>query len=194
MNNYQLVEWQKLDDNGMPMPWLTHNSLDWIKQQEWGEKTVLMYGAGLGDAWLASRCKLLIVVERNWEWLQKARSVCTDFGVINVIYLFEPVNDCDGEQNRYLRHLFVNNDVDVIINDDAYRTEVCQAAIEYFKYHDGILICDNWYQSFVWISDKAVEIMQPYLSDALIFEQADHKDNDGINKWKTAVFFIKKTT
>ena len=79
---------------------------------------------------------------------------------------------------------------DVIINDDAYRTEVCEIAVKYFKNNGGgILISDNWKQSFVWISPKAEEIMQPF--EAHIHEQADHIDNDGINKWKTAIHFIK---
>ena len=190
MKNYELVQWQKLDDNGMPMPWLTHNCLDYMKQQDWSQKTVLMFGAGLGDAWLADRCKHLFVVERNWDWLLKARQVCSDFGITNVTYIYEPLNDCSGEAEKYARHFILKPDIDIVINDDAYRTEICQYAVDYFKEKGGILICDNWYQAFVWISDKAVEIMQPYMETAEIFEQADHTDNDGVNKWKTAVFFI----
>ena len=186
---FNLVQWQILDNNGMPMPWFTHNCLDWMKQQDWSEKTIIMFGAGLGDSWLASKCKKLYIVERNEDWLQKSKSVSAHFGVTNIEYIYRPCNDSDGKADYYLQ---IPDGVDIIINDDAYRTELCQDAIDYFRFaeREGILICDNWYQSFVWLSDKAVEIMNPYLKDALIFEQADHTDNDGVNKWKTAAFFI----
>jgi len=58
-------------------------------------------------------------------------------------------------------------------------------AVDYFTKRDkgGIFICDNWVQSFVWLSPKAEEIMKPYEVHA--FEQKDHTNNDGVNKWKT---------
>lgn len=186
---YELVQWQKIDDNGLPMPWFTHNCLDWIKRQDWSQKTVIMFGAGLGDAWIAKKCKYLYVVERNHEWLQKSLSICQNNNISNVTYLLRECNDSNGQFDFYSE--LPSKDIDIIINDDAYRTEMCQLAVDYFKGNEGIFICDNWYQSFVWLSDKAVEIMQPYLKNALIFEQSDHTDNDGVNKWKTAVFFIK---
>jgi hypothetical protein len=79
---------------------------------------------------------------------------------------------------------------DIIINDDAYRYEVCVMAEKYFKAKGGgILITDNWQQSYVFMCPAAAELLEPY--EAHIHEQADHLDNDGINKWKTAIHFIK---
>jgi hypothetical protein len=188
---FDLVQWQLIDNNGLPMPWFTHNCLDWIKQQDWWNKNIIMFGAGLGDAWLANRCKKLFVVERNEEWLNKSLSICNHFEVKNIEYLYRPCNDSSGQADYYLQ---LPDGIDIIINDDAYRTELCQYAIDYFKIaeRNGIFICDNWYQSFVWLSNKAVDVMNDYLPSALIFEQKDHTDNDGVNKWKTAVFFIEK--
>jgi predicted O-methyltransferase YrrM len=149
-----------------------------------------MFGAGLGDAWLAKRCKHLFVVERNYEWLKTASQICADNKVGNVTYFLRKCNDSDGAADFYLE--LPPQKIDIIINDDAYRTELCQVAVDYFTQNGGgILICDNWYQSYVWLSDKAVEIMTPYINPELIFEQPDHKDNDGVNKWKTAAFIIK---
>jgi len=63
---------QKVDEEtGLVQCWFTHGSLDWIKKQDWSEKIVLMFGAGLGDVWLAKRCKELHVVERDWAWINK---------------------------------------------------------------------------------------------------------------------------
>ena len=117
-----------------------------------------MFGAGLGDAWLAKRCKRLYVVERNHEWLAKAKTY-SDANNGGVHYVFRPCNDSDGKAEMYCQ-LPEGEDFDIIINDDAYRTEVCQMAVDYFgkKTFGGILVCDNWVQSFVWISPKAEEI------------------------------------
>lgn len=188
MNTIELVQWQRYNENGLVECWFTHKCLDWMNQQDWAGKTIIMFGAGLGDAWLARKCKLLYVVERNEAWLNKAESYSKQYAD-NIKYLYRPCNDSSGMAEYYLE---IPNGInfDVIINDDAYRTELCEVAIDYFKTNGGgIFICDNYYQSFVWISDKAKELLQPF--ESKIFEQVDHTDNDGINKWKTAVFFIK---
>ena len=93
---------QRVDEeNGLVQCWFTHGALDWIKKQDWSEKTVLMFGAGLGDAWLAKRCKMLYVVERNEEWLNTARNNCLQNGVHNHVYCYRPCNDSSGMDEMY---------------------------------------------------------------------------------------------
>ena len=187
--NVELVQWQQIDDStGLVMPWFTHPCLDWLKEQDWSDKNVIMFGAGMGDAWLAKKCKNLTVVERNQAWLEKASTYASE-NVAIVKYILRECNDSSGMAEYYCE-IPSHIKYDVIINDDAYRTELCQVAVDYFKTNGGgIFIADNWVQSFVWISHKAEEIMQPY--EGMMFEQSDHTDNDGINKWKTAVWNIK---
>lgn len=188
---------QKCDDNGLIMPWLTHGCLDWIKQQDWSEKNVLMFGAGMGDIHLAKRCKKLVVVERNNEWIPQTLEQAIDIQVMNNVkleYHYRPCNDSSGKAEYYLE-IPIDTDFDVIISDDAYRTEAVKKAIEYFKNKEGggILICDNYNQSYVWRSPIVLEWLDPF--EKLIFEQPNHEDYnkeeelDG--KWKTAVIFIK---
>jgi len=185
----QLSFGQKIDEEtNMIMPWLVHGCLDEIRTWDLKDKNILMFGAGMGDAFLSYKCKKLVVVERNMEWMQKAKEYSEQFGV-GAEYIYRPCNDSLGQADYYLE-IPNDTDFDIIINDDAYRTECCQVAVDYFKKRGGgILISDNWVQSFVWISPKAEEIMQPF--EAHIHEQADHLDNDGVNKWKTAIHFIK---
>lgn len=189
MTEYNLSFGQRRDlENNLVQCWFTHGALDEIIAMDLSDKNILMFGAGLGDCWLAKRCKSLTVVERNEEWIYKASELCGANGVF-VHYLHRPCNEGSGSQDMYCE---IPNDkkFDVIINDDCYRTEVCEIAVNYFKNNGGgILISDNWVQSYVWISPKAEEIMQPF--EAHIHEQADHLDNDGVNKWKTAIHFIK---
>lgn len=187
----QLYEWQKIDEeNGLVMCWFTHDSLDAIKKMNLNNKIIFSFGAGMGDAWLAIRCKKLYVVERFEEWIVRASETCGKLGISNIEYLYRPCNDSSGDQDMYCE-LPKGVAPDVIISDDAYRYEVCVMAEKYFKDKKGggILICDNWQQSYVFMCDKAEQLLKKY--ECIIFEQKDHIDNDGINKWKTAVFFIK---
>jgi hypothetical protein len=186
----ELVEWQiRSPKNGMVMCWFTHPCLEWMEQQDWSDKIIVMFGAGLGDAWLRTKCKALYIIERNHEWAEKSSHYAMSMGVSDIGYIMRPCNDSDGKADFYLNIEGFNPDI--IINDDAYRTECCQMAVDYFKDKVGIFICDNWIQSFVWMSPKAEEIMQPY--EAMVFEQKDHTNNDGINKWKTAVWNIPQS-
>jgi len=179
----ELCEWQIIDeDNGLVMPWLSHPFLAWLKSQDWSDKNVIMFGAGLGDNWLSKRCKKLVVVERNNEWYSKCASVASK----DITYIYRPCDDSAGRADYYLE---IPSDIDfnVIINDDAYRTELCQVAVDYFKGKGGILVCDNFDQDFVWKSPKAIEILEPYKRNA--FYQPGHINHEG-NAWNTSYWNI----
>jgi hypothetical protein len=183
--NTELCFGQRIDpENNLVECWFTHGALDWIKQQDWSDKIVWMFGAGLGDIWLAKRCKELHVVERDWSWINKCHEQKNINDVHNLTYHHRPCNDCCEMDGMYCDIPFK---VDVIINDDAYRYEVVVKALT-LKY-PLVLITDNWQQSYVFMCPAAEELLKGY--DNLIYEQADHLDNDGINKWKTAIHFIK---
>lgn len=189
--NEELCFGQRVDpQNGLVECWFTHGALDEIKSMDLSDKVIWMFGAGKGDIWLAKRCKKLYVVERNIEWIPKTLGSSIDLQVVNNVslqYIYRPCNDSSGAEEMYTELI---DGIDIIINDDAYRYEVCVKAVDYFKKKGGgILISDNWIQSYIWISPKSEEVMQPF--EAHIHEQSDHLDNDGINKWKTAIHFIK---
>lgn len=185
MNTEELCEWQKIDEeNGLVMPWFTWDSLDWIKKQDWSDKVVLMFGAGLGDAWLSKRCKKLYVVERTNEWLEKSKQYSLQNNC-DVTYIYRPCADCTGEDKFYLDIRGI--EPDVIINDDAYRTECCQMAVDYFKERQGVFITDNFDQDYVFISPKALEIMAPYENTRQTFIQQGHTNHEG-KPWNTTIW------
>lgn len=185
MNTGQLSFGQRVDEiNGLVESWFTHGALDWIKQQDWSDKIVWMFGAGQGDIWLSKRCKELHVVERNEEWFAKCYARKAYNKADNLFYYHRPCNDCSGADEYYLGEI---TQCDVLINDDAYRYEVIESALTLKR--PLILITDNWQQSYVFMCPAAEELLKDY--ESLIFEQADHTDNDGVNKWKTAIHFIK---
>lgn len=175
---------QRVDkETGLVQSWFTHGCLDWIKQQDWSNKIVWMFGAGLGDVWLSKRCKELHVVERNAEWIYKAQMMAAPNGVNNLFYYHRPCDDCCGHDKEYCE---IPIEVDVVINDDAYRYEVIEKAL--ILPRPLTLVVDNWMQDYVFYCPKGEELLKDF--EQKIFEQHDHKDHEG-NKWKTAVFFIK---
>lgn len=177
---------QRIDKgNNLCELWLTHGALDWIKKQDWSEKTVLMFGAGLGDAWLAKRCKMLYVVERNEEWLNTARNNCLQNGVHNHVYCYRPCNDSSGMDETYCA-IPEGCEPDIVINDDAYRYEVIVKALTLKR--PLILITDNWFQDYVFLSPAAVELLKDFKSE--IFPQLNHTHHEG-NCWKTAIHFLE---
>lgn len=181
---------QRIDpENGFIECWFTHDALDEIKKMDLSDKVVWMFGSGMGNVWLAKRCKHLHIVERVAEWIYSSQELAAANNVTNIIYYHRPCNDSSGMEEMYCE---IPDGIkpDIIINDDAYRYEVCVMAEKYFKENGGgILITDNWQQSYVFMCPTAAELLYKY--DSKIFEQADHLDNDGINKWKTAIHFIK---
>lgn len=185
MNTEQLSFGQRIDpENGLVESWFTHGALDWIKQQDWKDKIVWMFGAGMGDVWLAKRCKELHIVERNSEWIYKSQELALNNGVSNLYYYHRPCDDCTGNDKEYCE---IPICVDVVIVDDAYRYECIVKALTLPR--PLILIIDNFMQAFVFICPAAVELLKDF--DGILYEQENHKDHDGVNKWKTGIWEIK---
>lgn len=181
---------QRIDpENGLVECWFTWGALDEIKGMDLSDKNILAYGSGLGDLWLSKRCKKLIVIERTEEWINKGMLAAKNESAYNLEYIFRPCADCTGMDKYYLE-IPKEFEPDVIISDDAYRTEACQLAIDYFtqRISGGILICDNYWQDYVWKSPTAIKILEPF--NKHIHECATHTDHEG-DMWKTAIIFIK---
>ena len=187
MTEQNLSFGQRIDpENGLVECWFTHGALDWIKKQDWSNKNIIMYGGGMGNDWLAARCKSLVVIERDERWVKNSG---------NYTCIHRPCNDSSGMDEYYLE--FPKNFIpDIIISDDAYRSEAVFMAIKHFQSLKGlgyILICDNYNQSYIWRSPSALEALETF--EKLIFEQPEHEDynkeEEPDGKWKTAIIFIK---
>lgn len=190
MQTTELSFGQRIDPtNGLVECWFTWAALDQIKSMDLNDKNIIMFGAGLGDSWLSCRCKKLIIVERNDEWLAKSKKSTQENSRQNIDYIFRPCNDSSGQDKFYLE-IPEGFEPDIIISDDAYRTEAVRMTIDYFKNKEGggILICDNYWQDFVWKSPIAIEWLEPF--EKHIHPCPTHTDHEG-DGWKTAIIFIK---
>lgn len=183
-----MVQWQKIDpSNGHIFPWFTHPALEAIKDWDWSNLTVLEYGSGDSTAWLEDKCKKLTSVESDPQWFQTVKSRIKDPKKVN--YILAEVNEGDqmnGHKYVNAPDTFKGLKYDVIIVDGIMRFECIEKAIQLKPKY---LIVDNWQQSYVFMCPKAEELLKGYVQE--IYEQADHTDNDGVNKWKTAIFHIQ---
>ena len=176
MNTQELSFGQRIDnENGLVECWFTHGSLDWIKQQDWTDKNIIMFGGGMGNEWLAARCKNLIVIERDGRWLTNSGNYSTKY---------RPCNDSSGMDEMYcaIPDGFIP---DIVINDDAYRYEVIVKALTLPR--PLILIVDNWMQDFVFYCPKGEELLKNFKQE--IYPCTTHTDHEG-NCWKTAIFHL----
>lgn len=184
MNTSELVEWQiRSPKNGMVMCWWTHPILELIETWDWKDKNVLEFGAGRGTAWLRERSKFVVSIEADLEWAEQARKDCADYGLQNgAIYSMQLPDGVQGTQPTYFGLIPTNIKFDIITIDGIYRTESIEWAINHFKGRDGLLIIDNLDQDFVWISPKAMELIEPYESE--VFIQPNHINHEG-KPWNT---------
>ena len=174
---------QRIDsETDLIEPWFTHGALDKLKEMDLSDKIIWMWGAGMGDSWLAKRCKELHIVERTTLWMQSEQDLVKK-NIVNLRYYYRPCNEGSGEQESYCRIPLLRPDVFIV--DDAYRYECILKVLEY---KPCLLIVDNWQQDYVFICPAAEEALKDYKGEYFI--QADHKDHEG-RPWQTAIWNIK---
>lgn len=188
--NTKLVEWQRHSPtNGLVQCWWTHPMLDLIETWDWKDKVMLEMGAGLGTAWLRDRCKWVDSLEADLEWAKRAEEYCQANGKTNgVIYAKQLPDGVQGTQPKYFG-MIPDKQYDIISIDGIYRTEAIEWALNHFKGRNGLLIIDNLDQDYVWISPKAMELLEPYKGE--IFIQKNHVVHEG-KPWNTRYYNIPK--
>ena len=192
----KLCEWQKYAPNGLVYPWWTHPCLDWLETQDWSNYTMLETGAGLGTAWLRSKCMWVDSIESNLVWGAKVRDYCManskDNGALFIKELAEGVPEF---MPKYLCMIPEDKQYDIISVDGIYRTEMVEWALKHFTKEGysgaGILIMDNENQDFVWISPKVGEMLKPYSNLLHTYYQPDHTNHEG-KQWNTKVLLMNE--
>jgi hypothetical protein len=190
MNTSELVEWQILDsENGLVMPWWTHPFLEVLKSWDLSNSIMLETGSGRSASWLRKKCKWVDSVESSDEWALQIDQDCKANGLTNGRLFFKFVPDGVPERmHEYFELIPKDYQYDIISIDGLYRTEMIEWAINHFKGRTGIIIVDNLDQDFVWISPKAMELLEPY--EGHIFIQPDHINHEG-KPWNTRYYIIK---
>lgn len=192
--NTELSEWQLIDENnGLIMPWFTHSSLRYIKSLDLSNKKIFQYGSGYGDIWLADRCKYLISIERVPGWADRITSHLPKNYHNNMEIHIRECGESDKEKINWYVSLPISYNTnkeyipDIIIIDDIFRHECIEYAL--LLPRPLLVIVDNWLQSYIYLNKDSELLLNGF--EQYIFEQKDHTDNDGVNKWKTAFFYLK---
>lgn len=186
-----LVDWQKIAPNGLVYPWWTYPFLEVLESWDLSEMRMLEFGAGLGTAWLRSKCKWVDSIESDPEWAVRAQQECERHGLLNgEVHYLPGMKIPDGmpdKKSLYFMLIPKNVRYDIISVDGIFRNECLQWALDHFKGRSGILIADNWQQDYVWISPAAEELMKPYPIHR--FYQPGHTNHEG-RPWNTAYWEI----
>lgn len=180
-----LVQWQKIDpSNGLVFPWLVSDALDFISTWDLSDKSILEYGSGASTLWFADKAKSVVSVDSNRQWHEDVERSLKEKE--NVCLVLAEVNEGDlGNADKYVKVPMVH--YDIVLVDGILRYECIEYALTLPR--PTTLIVDNWQQSYVFMCPKAEELLKGF--ESRIFEQSDHTDNDGVNKWKTAIFYLR---
>lgn len=187
----ELVEWQRLSPkNGMIQCWWTHPILDEIETWDWKNKKILEFGAGRGTAWLRERSKWVDSIEANMEWAELVNKECEEQNIKNGELFAKQIADGIPElKDEYFDLIPKRKKYDIVTIDGIYRTEAIEWAINHFKGRDGLMIIDNLDQDYVWISPKAMELIEPY--ESKVYIQLEHTNHEG-KPWNTRWVKIPK--
>jgi hypothetical protein len=163
---YPENEWNIYDDDGVMLPYYTHPSLEWIKNNISKDVSVLEIGGGNSTLWWRKNASEVFTIETDLECAKKLDCFqCSYLEIANSIDKLKikfdvVIVDSEGDRECYILNAF-------------------NSCNKYF-------IVDNWQQSEVMIySQEIVNFLYENTRDLFIFKQSNHKD------WKTAVF-IKK--
>jgi hypothetical protein len=188
MNTAELVQWQRRGPNGLVQCWWTHPLLDRLESADFSNMTWLEFGCGRGTVWLRSKCKYVVSIETNQDWANQAAIDCLDGGFQNGYIASANLSDgVETDRESYFHLVPVLERFDVISIDGIFRDECLQWAIDHFKGRTGLLIVDNLNQDFVWESEAAMKLMEPYPCE--IYYQPDHTNHWG-KKWNTRLYLI----
>jgi hypothetical protein len=185
MSTSDLVEWQRYSPEGIIEPWLTWPFMDEIHSWDLSKLIMLETGAGRSTRYWRSRCAWVDTIEANEEWAAQALLDCHAAGATNGRMIAQTVADgTEKGKQSYLEMLHhLPRYYDLIVVDGIYRVEAIEFAIRELETgKGGYIFIDNLDQDYVFISPKAMDLIQPF--EQKIFIQPGHVNHEG-KPWNT---------
>lgn len=185
----ELCEFQKIDPtNGLVYPWLTHPALEVISKWNLDGMSVLEYGGGFSTLWWGDKCKEVVTIETNEEWLRIIDSELMGchghYGNIKLYH--RQCNEGDQSKIDYYTEIPDGFIPDIVVVDGILRYECILKALTLPR--PLVLIIDNWQQDYVFICPAAEDALRDY--EGQLYVQPDHKNHEG-RPWTTAIFYLK---
>jgi len=129
-----------VDKRGVPLPWYTYPSIDFLAQRDYSEKNILEFGGGQSTLWWAARSNKVLTLEGDQQWFEKIRSSMPENVDLNHVSM------ASIEENiSSVRRKIEANEVDkydVIVIDGLFRGELIPLAIDSLA-DNGVIVCDN---------------------------------------------------
>jgi hypothetical protein len=126
-----------VDAAGNPLPWLTYPAIDFISQFDFSDAAVFEWGSGFSTLWWADRCKQIVTVESNVEWISYIKPLLPA-----AVELIETAFDAEAEVAALARRQNRQFDVFVIDNNGRFRWRCAEAAAPNLA-PGGFVILDN---------------------------------------------------
>lgn len=183
--DFELVQWQKLDTNGVCYPWFTHPFLEVLKTWDLSDKNILEWGGGKSSLWWNTYANYVCTIETNPEWAEEILRLNSTLNKIFRRPILREVKE--GDQNMVEFYTEIPNDChpDIVVIDGILRHECLIKALTLPR--PLIIIHDNWQQDG-FVCPASEKLMAPY--EIHNFIQEDHTDNHG-RKWATAYWELK---
>jgi len=184
LDKNNLVQWQLHSPNGHVYPWWVRTLLEEIEHWDLADKKVLEYGGGWSSIWLASKCKEVITIETNEQWIKDIQEYAVANGITNLTLIHRQTNEGDQSKVDYYTEIPEGYVPDIVCIDGVLRHECLLKALTLPR---PITIIHDNYQQDGFVCPSSEEVMKPYQIHNFIEEA--HTDNHG-RKWATAYWNI----
>lgn len=163
---------QSVDASGEPIPWFTYPSIDFLKQLDFSNLTMLEWGAGNSSLYFSKRVKQLYSIEHNKDWYEQVLK----FEIENQELFFASDDYAKKPGN-------LNRQFDIILIDGVKREMCADQSLKLIK-EDGFIILDN--------SDRYPDIAALFRNEGFI--EVDFHGFGPINEytWTTSVFLQRE--
>lgn len=125
--------------DGTPLPWYTYPSIDFLKNRDFADKSVLEFGAGQSTLWWADRAKHVVSLEGDKGWYEHIARTMPGNVALHLVSTESPEACVENVRRVLAQH---SGPFDVIVIDGLYRFEMADIARELLA-DDGAIICDN---------------------------------------------------
>ncbi len=159
---------KSIDAFGEPLPWFTYPAIDYLKQLDLSNLTMLEWGAGNSSLFFSKRVKEIYSIEHNKDWYGKV----LEFNITNQKLFF-------AESDYAKKPAEFRIPFDIILIDGIERENCANESFNILK-KDGLIILDN--------SDRHPEIAANFRNLGLI--EVDFHGFGPINDytWTTSIF------
>jgi len=145
-------EWSCINAEGLPIPWYTYPTIEYLNNLKLDGISVLEYGSGNSSLYYLRRGAKVVSIENDREWYEKIKGENKDD---SFQYVFAN-SDSDYIQRKEI------NSADIIVIDGSYRPECAEYVIKNIldgNSNPSIIIFDNsdWFPKTINKLDDKIE-------------------------------------